>query len=57
MALWGAFSQHSHADYVSACDSALQQMDSLQELNTRWSKKLGNTIHVRMGIHGGKAII
>lgn len=57
MALWWAFTDHSHADYVSACESALQQMNSLTQLNNKWSKKLWNTIHVRMWVHGWKAII
>ncbi len=57
MALWGAFTEHSNADYVSACNAALEQREALNALNKKWSKKLGSSVKIRMWIHGWKAII
>ena len=57
MALWWAFTDHSKSDYIRACESALMQQASLDTLNRKWNKKLGNNIRVRMWIHGGKSII
>jgi len=57
MALWWAFTQHQDADYVSACRSALLQRETLKSLNKKWLSKLGNSVKIRMWIHGWKAII
>ena len=57
MALWWAFTEHSNADYILACRSALIQVSALTKLNKKWSKKLWNEVKVRMWIHGWKAII
>lgn len=57
MALWGAFSQHSNADYVSACHSAVAQKKALDKLNKKWKNKLWKEVKIRVWIHGWKAII
>ena len=57
MALWGAFSQHSNANYVSACYSALIQKQALDKLNKKWNSKLWKEVRIRVWIHGWKAII
>lgn len=57
MALWGAFTDHSNADYILACSSALLQKSALANLNKKWSEKLWREIKVRMWIHGGRSII
>lgn len=57
MALWGAFSQHTNADYLQACESALRQQQALTKINKNWNKKLWKDIRARIWIHGWKAII
>ena len=57
MALWGAFSEHTKEDYIRCCESALLQQKSLSELNKKWENKFWKKVAVRMGIHGGLAII
>lgn len=57
MALWWAFTDHSNADYVSACNSALEQIKALETLNNKWASKLWNALKIRIWIHGWKAII
>ncbi len=57
MALWGAFTEHSNADYISACRAALLQKEALDTVNQKWERKLGSRIKARMWIHGGSAII
>lgn len=57
MAIWGAFTSHKPEDYIKACEAALVQQQHLSDLNEHWGEKLWNDIHVRIGIHGGNAIV
>jgi len=40
MALWGAFTDHSPQDYISACETALMQQKKLGEINKKWKERL-----------------
>jgi len=57
MALWGAFTDHSPQDYISACETALMQQKKLGEINKKWKERLWKNISARIWIHAGEAII
>lgn len=55
MAFWGAPVETDH-DQVNACNTALQCIESLKELNNAFPKKGSPEIALRIGIHTGDAI-
>lgn len=57
MAFWGAFSPLESVSYISLCESALAQQKALIWLNLKWKEKFGYELSVRMGLHGGEAIV
>lgn len=58
MALWWAFQDHSREHYIAACRSALEQQHALIGLSKKWEGVLhGKQLRIRIGIHGGKAIV
>ena len=57
MAFWGAFSPLETQSYISLCEAALSQQHALVHLNTKWKEKFWHELSVRMGLHGGEAIV
>ncbi len=57
MAIWGAFEELQHRHFSQVLLSILEQRKILQDIHTRWGRKLGWNIRFRVGLHSGDAII